>query len=544
MLIFPEADEISLLTRCIFYLHGVSNEIDIKGKQEQGIQRIVASLKNYVYNSSNDSNYRVTCKSLIYPFLSAMITNTLSSGNDWFAKVFRDYFGSPFTSIEFLPLNYFYLVYCFYLSRLSKILNPESKKTIDDLTHKAPTNQYSDESSWVSNFAHKLDLMDEMGAIHLLKSLMDIYGSDDATYYVYQPKESGVYPSYKNEVFYKYHLFDAWFELVIYGPVHRISLSKMKSLVYSLSVDEQRAFIDRLSSKWIDSGGKLKNACKETSFLQYIGCITPNELMNPHVNNVEVLFRLRNSYNERKTTLKSKKAKSTKNYVKIKEKLFQICSHAFDNHCLVNNTTSFDFDKNAIFTLTVSNVSSKNVLKMLQEEAPSYMGQRIKEEMIQEIRQRSSTNNYISSNTYAFPNKIIEQIYKFKPTFMSRGSYLEYSQDKRSKRIQKIDGVCFPQNLYWKGDALSINIKLDEKNTDYRGLTKEEINQIIDNEYTMINGLYKYTEYKGDDIHSFLVNRGKLVDLLTQTLDFVIISYNYKFSIDEKNIFYVDTKSQ
>ena len=102
-------------------------------------------------------------------------------------------------------------------------------------------------------------------------------------------------------------------------------------------------------------------------------------------------------------------------------------------------------------------------------------------------------------------------------------------------KIEKL--FYLPSNTFIKKGGVLVNIEYSKDKTIPRMPTNDELEKIIDNEYTETNGLYRFSNYK-TYIGSFLVTRDHLKELLSKRIILMPIVFKIKVVVNNKLIKY------
>ena len=122
--------------------------------------------------------------------------------------------------------------------------------------------------------------------------------------------------------------------------------------------------------------------------------------------------------------------------------------------------------------------------------------------------------------------QVIEEIHNFKPDFRTPYTYLyKPNASENEKRIIKeinnitiIDGgFYFDGDLFIKNNSIGLNIEYCDDLSSIRKLNNDEINKIIDRDYQLINGFYKYTEYSNSK-KSVILTREQIFDIISENI--------------------------
>ena len=88
-------------------------------------------------------------------------------------------------------------------------------------------------------------------------------------------------------------------------------------------------------------------------------------------------------------------------------------------------------------------------------------------------------------------------------------------------------------------NAIRINLLCDEEKTTVRRLSSNEINGIIDRDYKVVNGLYKYCESKNDP-RSVFISREQIYNLIEKKYYYAQVVFKYKVEVDYNNVLIIE----
>ena len=87
---------------------------------------------------------------------------------------------------------------------------------------------------------------------------------------------------------------------------------------------------------------------------------------------------------------------------------------------------------------------------------------------------------------------------------------------------------------FWKKGAVSFNIECDIDKTFVRELKPNEIDSIIDSEYKVTEGLYKFNI--GDDRKSVFVDRNQIYEMVSEKYFYACLVFKYDVHLDKRKI--------
>ena len=153
---------------------------------------------------------------------------------------------------------------------------------------------------------------------------------------------------------------------------------------------------------------------------------------------------------------------------------------------------------------------------------------------IRELIIRNSTiSNVLINNDFQFDESIIDKLKAFDPSFVSESNYLVYDKNYKSNfpNLLISKSKVLPNNFFGKLKSVSFNIEFDNERSLVRYLTKEEIETIIEKEYSMTNGLYKFSEYGNDETRSVLVTKDELIGYISKKIIFAQLVFKMRVSL-------------
>ena len=99
------------------------------------------------------------------------------------------------------------------------------------------------------------------------------------------------------------------------------------------------------------------------------------------------------------------------------------------------------------------------------------------------------------------------------------------------KRIE----LSSPNLLLLKENSIKINIVLDTEKSFVRKLNSNEINSLIDRDYKIVNGLYRYADSQNDS-SSVFISREEVYKLIQEKYFYASIVFKYKFYVDKNTV--------
>ena len=101
--------------------------------------------------------------------------------------------------------------------------------------------------------------------------------------------------------------------------------------------------------------------------------------------------------------------------------------------------------------------------------------------------------------------------------------------------IRVKNDVLLPGFTLWRNGAINFNLIVNTDKTETRNLTRDEINDIIDKDYSQVDGLYKYSDDTTRD-RSIFISRTELYNLLSKKYFYATIVFSYKLDVDRNSV--------
>lgn len=532
--IFKGEDVTYQLTRSFFCLHKLTDALLLADKQKSNANRILFELTS---NISKEETKRES-----YSFLNSMMVSTLQSDDTWFAEHLRDYdFPFYIFSFDSISVGYFYLIYCYYLSKICANISVETKAKIDLFVNSRSEGLNSDGSSWVKTAVFNIESANDKIILDSIRELISIYdSSNEGIFHVYAPTSRGVLTSSDNSTFSKGHLFDVWLEIILFSPYVYVRNEDLILILNSFEEKDKEILLERLSEKWIDINNSSIRSDAPFGFLSYLGISEKKDKGFANSDVIKTLCGFMNS------NLKNKKEKQIhdneiddEKLEEYRKKLGDGFSNAISNYPLLNTELDLSKEKEVCFSIRIDSNGIDSLIDLYIKQMPSSLSNVVRKEVLNRVKPSIESEGY--NLTQDSMNKVVE----FKPDYMTSNSSIKYiAPDDIRKylddKVKQVGDTYLPANLFWKKGGLSANFEYVPDQSKFRRFTQNEIDQVIDNQYKMVNGLYKFGEYSNSDVHSFLVTRDELSKYLSKSLFFSLIVFKYKVHVDDSKIFFIN----
>ena len=516
------------LTRSIFVLHRICDNLKLYDKEKEKIKDIIhGGLLSKFSCDKYDKRF--------LSFVTSMSILSLKDGDIWFIKNLRDnnLYPSAIFSFDNCKLGLFISIFIAHI--LDKKLVPsDSIESIEFFLNEPTCGLNHDGSSWNMLLARMMEHSNPKDVAHSLIELLDIY--DSISKYQYWFDNQGFISDASNN-FEKRNIIDAWLEIILFGDCFYITKENVEDVINLLDADTKRILIDVLSKKWI-LDDKLCTTCK-LRFLNYFS--KENIIVSENYTNkpiIEYLASFRSEYYKR--DLKEKINNDEADVVDMKNKIKSTFDDCIKGSSFYDRAIDLAKENKLYFTWRLEKGDLQSYFKAYLRQLPNSINLIFRKQIEKRIKPLYINNHELSEEQ-------IDKIRKLTPAGRSAISGVYNRTDELQKMIDGIPAVnenmVLPLNFFFKSDAIRLNAEYDE-DTTIRPLKDEEIDYIIDQDYQMVNGLYRYSEFTNDTTRSFLVTREELKEILKSKIQYAFIVFKVKIIIDNKKCLWFDRKKK
>lgn len=520
---FPDSKTYHL-ARTIFALHNLCVNLSFEKKEKEKLNNIIICILLYIRKGSNK----------VKSFATLMSIDSLKNGNTWFIKHLRDNSLYPSTLFSFdgCLLGLFISIYLAHTFN-KNILSNEKISDVTAFLSEPSLGLNSDGSSWNQLLTRMIELSNPKLIINSISELIDIYKSIDESYY-YSLEDSIIVDNSKcfNEI----DIIDAWLEIILFGKKYDVDKNDVVKVIDSLDDYTKSDLVETLSKKWfIDN--ELNNNY-QIRFLKYFG-IEADDVEENFYNKdiIQFLAEYKKDY-----YYSIERKKIANDNVDIEDMMNRIKStfnsYIRDNE-FVDKTINLSEEKTVFFSWRLEKGNLEQMLEVYLKQLPESIMYTFRKKI-----ESSLEPEFIED--YKLTGSQIEKITRFQPDLYSSLIGLIYNSIDEINTI--VDNVTLsrskmlPFNLFFKDGAIKVNVEYDEEQTNVRTLSDEEIDYIIDNEYQLINGLYRFSEYSNDTTRSILVTRDELKGILNDKLMYAFIVFKAKIVIDKEKCLWFKLK--
>ena len=513
------------ITRLAYALHRLGSELGLKEEEERSNYYTIFANYFFDIEGSNQST-------LYNNFLVSMACSSLSNGEVWFIKMIRDFDYSPlFYDPDKYVLIYFLTMYCCFV-RNSIYTNEEKSKNIEAFLTEKSKGLNSDGISWIEKVKRSIENHNNPNKlVEVLEKLLRLYEqirdhSCDIT-----PKYMSVYNYDDSTHFGRGIIIDYWLQILLYHPYFYYDTDECKKFFGGLDMDIKRDIVRCIEGRWLEDD-RLKDN-KKLVFFDFLFGDKRESNNEPERELFEILKRLRNDVSE-ETYNQDFKDYNEDTIRSIKQKVDDEMPRIIERFN-PDGSVALDKEQNLYFNLKLEGDNPLALLDMYLKHIDDALSNIIFERIDKCIKKP------LLFKDYRFSKEDINKIIKFKPDYSGQSSHLFYSCDDKQREIvrnMKIEKLFYlPSNTFIKKGGVLVNIEYSKDKTIPRMPTNDELEKIIDNEYTETNGLYRFSNYK-TYIGSFLVTRDHLKELLSKRIILMPIVFKIKVVVNNKLIKY------
>ncbi len=529
------ADKYFHFTRTLFVLHKLCSKLGLKEKEKSAINRIFSNTVFHPFSKPDAS--------LKTAVITCMIVTTLNEGETWFLEYFRDsdYGLSPAFNLRDNLMGVFTSMIIHHLLS-KKALTEDEKKKIDTFMKEPAKGVNSDGFSWLETMHQSLQYFDVEDAIESITGFLNIFDSvSDGVFYLHGNRKR---PSYDgSEIFTKRDLFHDWL-LLVFSTSNWADFSTNPFEKDKLFVTEQnkKEFVEELSEKWLLNKQLRKDV--DCSFLKFYGGDDNDETSANWAKEplAEKLCEFHDSFYDKQNE-KNRFQTSDKEFDNAKKIIANSFADAVHKNKFFAVDLNVDNEPMLYFECELRGRDWMRQLTICLSRLPTYFMLRTDEI----IEANASTINISEDES---PKQLLRKVSEIHANRTSclywRKNYLSAGDSELKKKIEDlhieyISGIH--PLLFWKDGGIRFNAKIDADHTKVRRLTAMEIDEIIKEEYPPFeNGLYRYSQIKGDDKHSFSVTKERLSELIKETTFRARIAFRFMADVDSKSVILLNHK--
>ena len=515
------------ITRSIFSLHSLMSEINLDAKFNKSLNNLLHSC----FIKINWGKPTVDEKQFIYRFFNAMTVYTISNNETWFIKSLRDAgFESKFLSYG---LDYFYFItmYIFFICKVNKLVNQETKNNLNAFISEDCNGLNSEVGDNIKSiFNHNWHYKSFKVIAELLPNLLNIFDSCEEHYIWYVPPKMRSWSS-SDGVFDKEFIIKNWLVLLLMSSSFwHFDYQIIENVFEGLKSEDRKILISVLNNSFIKDG-KFFIKEEDTEYAKFYDVHTylnEREFDQDFFKKI-VSYILKFNKEDIMNSLNGS-LKTEDDYKSYKKMLVDGLNNEAKNSIIYDSTLDIDLSKNYCYRILFMTEGSEQQVEGFAKDYKNVIDRFIYDE----VRNNKTLMREIKSDN---ADKMADLIINNKYENCNNGIYIFYDYKIDENKLKLLNDIkhsalWLPNYCFWKAGALKFNLVCNDKETIVRPLTRDEINRKIDEEYSQVDGLYKYSKYQNDN-RSIFISREELTDILSKQYFYACIVFNYKIKIDK-----------
>jgi len=416
-------------------------------------------------------------------------------------------------------------------------ISGDNKEKIRDFvfTNNGVNELYSGVSSWQKNFNTTIEHLDKIKIQNLLTSLFDIFDCHDGFSW-YQAPFNITYSSSTETQFSKKFIMKWWLGFILSNDNLVYRFEDMQGFdIYKLD-DKNKLIISKLLNKlW-----NQENIEKNNVELPVFDFFKLDFSLNKYVANTDVYKELMKFKDEHIShTIQSEleeHKKSEEIFNEYRNKLKIAFIESSKEIPIYDGTLEFGDKTYKQIQFLCDTRWSDSIIDRHIERFPQMFSRSIYNSLIDgglPKEQYENVKEYTKEN--------LEKILEFKPDF--RNAYLYHVEESVKQlesdvyKIPTFNGVQLPRDVFFKKGAFKVNIEYVDFDSVVRQLKSDELEQIIDRDYSKVDGKYKYVDGVDGDMTQYYT-RDEMLRIIGDKYFFVRIIFKYIVEIDEDKILY------
>jgi hypothetical protein len=538
--IYGDEEHFYHITRSLFSLHRILTELKFDKKFKNEFSGIIINMFMKIrFGRPSESTNK-----FLYKILNAMIINTVSKSELWFLEILRDSsFSDTFSVYGSDEYMTFISIYFYYLVKLENRVPEDFKKKIEDFSNQPSVGVNSNGESWAQIFKHKLNYMNPEEVNTILPKMLSIYECNSNSYTWYKPPFQGTRWSSINgdHTFSRELIMNWWIGFILTNSnlhAHAINNKKILQLP-KLNKNNADIFAVELNKNWFEDD-KLKTG----SILPIAKFYGAKEKVESYMESSELVSSLKNFKNEQLKKQLINEIQEHQVTPDVLEKHKRVLAEGFKK--AINEFSALDTsidltnEKQKYFGILFDTRWSEALVKSYAEKMPESLSRLIYDDFSE-----NKPVKQIKNEIKEYDVDTLKQIVSFKPTARYAYIYDFNASDEKHKLIEEINKIplgeklWLPHDLFIRNKAIVVNFEYLENESFVRKLTLDEINIIVDRDYKLVNGLYKYIEGANGD-KSILLSREELLKIVSDKFFYACIVYKYKSIFKTEDILYFD----
>jgi hypothetical protein len=536
--IYGDEEHFYQITRSLFSLHIIMGKLEFNRK----FQKEFSSLISSIFMKIRYGNVDKSATRFLYKILNAMIISSISSNDIWFLELLRNSsFNDTFAIDGSDEYMVFISIYLYYISKLENRVPNDFKNKINTFVSDPSNNIDNNSQSWSIVLKHRLEYMDYKEIINLLPRILHIYECNNRMYNWYEPHQNGVWTS-SGSIFTKKLLINWWVGYVLSNDnfIANLLNSRISFTMPELIDNDTVVFAVELNKNWFDDSDVLI-AKKNLPIFDFFGI---NSKIDKYLNSMDLVNTLRKYKNDR---IKAGIFKEVEDHIKtpeifksFKEELVIGLGKAINDFPVLDKSIDLKNEEMKYFGILFDTRWSESLVKSTSDNLPKNLKGVLHTDFIENLEIKNRKRTYT-----VYTEELLQEILTFAPE--EKSAYIYDSKPSKKKRdlIEKINQIAsierlwLPQDLFIRNKPIRVNFESVPENSFVRPLTSDETNTIVDRDYKLVNGLYKFVE-GADGERSVLLTREEIVSLVGSKFFYARIVFKYKVVYKVNDILFFD----
>ncbi len=530
--IFENQNYIYHLSELIISLKNVLEFLQTDNKRDAEFKKILNAI-----SSTQTTKEALDEKAIFgYKLLNEIVVKTINNDELWFLEFIRDelMFSNRINN-DFFEYFVFLSIYLYYLVEVEENILKAYKEKIKMFIKEKSKQCGLYSNSWESFMKIKLRFMHYNDYKDLLGKLLNIYNANEFDNFSYNFQKWGSYKRRLSKMFNQRFIINWWIDFMLVNDnVYRQTRNKSNiSIIPEISDLHLSILTEEIRGK-LNAEGKLDYKALITfSILFNIETIHITDMENSLIVKELLKFSKRKLYTELKNKIDSNK-KTEEEINNYKEMIKLGFLNAVKLMPFLDQNLDLSYAETVYFPIAIEASNSELLIKNYNDNIPNSLLWIIYDYLF-------NKENLQSVKIKNYDEEILKQIIDFKPDYKLAYINDQHANENEKKliktinQIENLDIVWMPENLFIKKNAIRVNFKCVEENVTLLPPTNNEVNTIIDKNFRLINGFYKYSKYSNDKNALFLT-REELFPLILNNYLFGQLTFKYKIKYEKEKI--------
>ena len=528
--IVPTCKEIKIqyyqITRRLYALHRLCTTLGLGEKEASNVTEFINKTNFIIDYSSSPSPVRLSV-------VVSRIASTLNDGEVWFLDYLKC--SSIYPSLRFnlnqFPLGFFISRIFHYLLK-NEMLGDAEKKRLSDFINGKENNDEGEK--WKEFFCQEIECPQSADISNSISRFLVFYKSvPETVFYFRGSKKQTVFEG--DIGFTMAEVFHDWLLLIFASDWFGLDSSELPFVLDKLKEDEQKALADELSKNWLLKG-KLRDDI-DVTFLNTFGLDRSGLISGKRLQNetVDSLVSFHDNFYKQHVDVVNPKVDTSE----CSEQIINDFEGTIEKNSFYDSSLTIEDKTIHSIRFILREKNFERGLKAIASQFPSHLRSLICREVQKHLNIKKKVNV-----DYYYSNEDVRKIIESNSNLCSSKYRLrEYANNQNSKYKNEIEKLHIKQvpgligDIYFKVGDIRFNAQIDRENSIVRPYSREELDQIIAEEYSPFdNGLYRYSDESQDETHDYYVTKEELINQLRKTRYYVAIFYTYVVKLNTNNI--------